>query len=105
MAVMHGIPALRVTVQVDGKTAHEYDEPAAEKTSIYVLPFDVPPSGGCDPHVVKYIEANPGALLSFRISKQPRFPHRSHRIAARVSFVFFCCFQRLLGGSRIWPFV
>ncbi|KAG7293630.1 hypothetical protein NEMBOFW57_003684 [Staphylotrichum longicolle] len=89
MAIIAGLRALRVTVLVDGKTAHEYNDPAEDKTSVYCLPFDPAafgPGRGYDPHVVRYIEADPGASLSFRISKQARFQHRSHHIAARISF-------------------
>lgn len=83
MAIIEGIQGLEVAVKVNGQTAAEYDDPEArdEETDeanedkFHVLDPDLP-----RPHVVKYIEAKPGASFSFAMNRNKTFTHIGHNI-------------------------
>ncbi|KAK0657845.1 hypothetical protein B0T16DRAFT_386311 [Cercophora newfieldiana] len=79
------IGGLEVTIEVDGRTAKEYD-PCDDS--------DNGPPEGCNfhipetqlesnekPYVIKYIEAKAGASFQFRVKRLPTFEHHSHHIA------------------------
>ena len=78
MAIIDGFPGLEVKVEVDGRTAKEYEDPDAveeddddqDNDDLY----NVQP-GQPRPHVVKYIEAKPGLTFSFRLKRTADFKH------------------------------
>ncbi|KAK4161107.1 hypothetical protein QBC43DRAFT_100039 [Cladorrhinum sp. PSN259] len=81
MAVLPFIPGLDVTVVVDGVDAQEYDPPEDENDEQQMKhedfdPAYVPP--GAIPHIVRYIEAKPGAPYQYRLTLNPIFHFRSH---------------------------
>ncbi|KAG7293631.1 hypothetical protein NEMBOFW57_003685 [Staphylotrichum longicolle] len=83
MAVINSVPGLTLCVKVDGEPATEYDNPDDEVPGINIDKFDV--VVGSDnpqpPHVIKYIEAKPGARYIFHLTREPSFQKRSHHIA------------------------
>ena len=88
MVVLPSLPAIEVTIKVNGATAREYEPPQDETYAMRFGDFDfsVPDLGQDVPYVVKYIEAIPGAQYSFRIVKEQRFRSRSHHIAAQAFY-------------------
>ncbi|KAJ1553047.1 hypothetical protein HK405_009121, partial [Cladochytrium tenue] len=85
MAVIDVVPGLQVTIEVDGATATEYDDPKRDKWQIPHLDVaenddDTPPA-----YVVKYIESKPGASFRFRINKTPLLQlYGAHHMAFKV---------------------
>lgn len=82
MAVIDLIPGLTVTVKVDGRTAQEYEGPRVETDFMDLTHYHhapMKPGPPNPPHVIKYIEAIPGAFFKIRISggalPQPEPPH------------------------------
>ncbi|KAM7194645.1 hypothetical protein V8F20_007837 [Naviculisporaceae sp. PSN 640] len=68
MAILDYIPGLEVTVEVDGRTATEYDNPNDdEEPSFKHADFHLADQDRPLPHVIKYIEAKPGAPFGFQI--------------------------------------
>ena len=87
MVLLPSLPAIEVTIKVNGATAREYEPPKDETYAMSLGDFDfsVPDLGQDLPYVVKHIESIPGAQYSFRIVKEQRFRSRSHHIAAQAS--------------------
>lgn len=79
MAVIKEIPGLEVTVEVDGRKAKEYVDPDAveidEDDNNNNDDLHNAEPGRPRPHVVKYIEAKPGAAFQFRLKRTPDFKH------------------------------
>ncbi|KAM7194648.1 hypothetical protein V8F20_007840 [Naviculisporaceae sp. PSN 640] len=82
MAVLDEIPGIKVTVEVDGETAIEYDNPASGRLSLTHDDFHLADPKRPLPYIVKYIEAIPGAPFQFRIERTRNFKFK----ASRVSF-------------------
>jgi len=84
MAVIEGIPGLEVTIEVDGVTSKEYDDPDDEEDEPSDDEFHIVATGRVTrsrlslavqpkPHIVKYIEAQPGSAFQFRVNRMPNF--------------------------------
>lgn len=88
MAIIDGVPGLEATIQIEGVTAREYDAPDDELPSRppdqAYFEVDLSRSRASAetrrregenyrPHVVKYIEAKPGASFSFVFKRSARF--------------------------------
>jgi len=95
MAIANDIPGLEVTIEIDGETAKEYDDPHdAGKEPPKLDVRDLAAGQAQDAqavleaqnqrYVVKYIEAKPGAFFQFRIKRAVNFKHRGHHIAYSV---------------------
>jgi hypothetical protein len=87
MAVIPSIPGLEATIVVNGVTAVEYQDPDAEEShSMAREEFNLPgPYHQALPHVVKYIEAIPGALYMFQVAKKYHIRGQNHHIAYSAS--------------------
>ncbi|KAJ1549149.1 hypothetical protein HK405_008996, partial [Cladochytrium tenue] len=85
MAVIGVVPSIEVTIEIDGTTATEYDDPRGDEWQIPDLDVaendvDTPPA-----YVVKYIESKPDASFRFRINKTPSLLlHGAHHMAYQV---------------------
>ena len=93
MAIIHGIPGLAVTVEVDGATVMEYDDPESTTHAdedLYIVASgrtensEVSLAVNPRPYVVKYIEAKPGLPFQFRFKRFPNFKHVGSNLAFRV---------------------
>lgn len=84
MPVIEGIPGLEVTVEVEGVTAKEYDDPDDENNEPSDDEFHIVATGQVNrrrvslavqpkPRIVKYIEARPGSAFKFRVKRMPDF--------------------------------
>jgi hypothetical protein len=87
MAVIPSIPGLEATIVVNGVTAVEYQDPDAEEGHTMAREeFDLPePYHQALPHVVKYIEATPGAPYQFQVAKKHHIRGQNHHVAYSVS--------------------
>lgn len=78
MAIISHLPGLKVTIEVNGKTAKEYDAPEDAAAAPEDMSFHVPePTEDADPYVVKYIESVPGARFRVRVVRTTEFRKRS----------------------------
>ncbi|KAK3986057.1 hypothetical protein QBC44DRAFT_333913 [Cladorrhinum sp. PSN332] len=89
MAILPHIPGLNVVVVVDGVDAQEYDPDEEEDHDqpLSLINFDhvYNDQQGAIPHVVRYIEAKPGAPFFYRIALGPDFVFRScHHLGYRL---------------------
>jgi hypothetical protein len=87
MAVISSIPGLEATVLVNGVAAVEYQDPDAEESHTMAREqFDLPqPYDQALPHVVRYIEAKPGAPYLFQVAKKYHIRGQNHHVAYSVS--------------------
>lgn len=85
MAVLKNIPGLKVTVDVDGEAAIEYDNTAASnQPSLTHDDLHLADPNRPLPYAVKYIEAKPGKPFQFRIERTPRFRFKGPHVFFRV---------------------
>ncbi|KAI1121292.1 hypothetical protein F5Y10DRAFT_272233 [Nemania abortiva] len=97
MAIIKDLPGLEATIQVDGKSLHEYDDShleisdsdddhddlgilataTKEKSSVSVAVHQIP-------HVVKYIEATPNKDFHITFVKQKDFDSRCDHLGAMI---------------------
>lgn len=85
MAIINGIPGLKVTVKVEDQTAKEYDDPEMDdddeqnNDDLHIVKPGLP-----RPHVVKYIEAKTDAAFAFSITRTPDFKHLADHVFFKV---------------------
>lgn len=87
MAIIPSLPGLRVTTEVDGKAALEFQRPSPEapdrdnSTTTERDDYDLPPVyTGPLPHVTRYIVGTPGKEFAIVVVKDASFQGRSHHL-------------------------
>ena len=75
MAIISHLPGLKVAIEVDGRTAKEYNAPQDVATTPEDLSFHPlrPVADDADPYIVKYIESIPDTRFAIRVEVEPKF--------------------------------